>query len=286
MTNNGNIPASIRAKLRNKAMAENKPFQEILQYYGMERFIYRLSVSNYSDKFVLKGALILYSLDINERRTTMDIDLSFRYVLDIDSLKRMIKEICTTRIDEDGMLFDPDSIRIQAIRQNINYEGVRVKFTGYLENTRIPIQLDISFSEKFLPDATDITYPTILNLPNPIMKGYRIETVISEKYEAMIKLGAINSRMKDFYDIWLLINQNDIDKSALKESIHETFQSRHTAIPSEKPFFDRDIYDNNSDRQVLWRTFLNKNHLNNAPDTLETVARQIEDFLSPILKNS
>ncbi|MFO8061407.1 MAG: nucleotidyl transferase AbiEii/AbiGii toxin family protein [bacterium] len=286
MTNSKNISASIRAKLRNKAMAENKPFQEILQYYGMERFIYRLSVSKYRHKFVLKGALILYSLDVNERRATMDIDFSFLDVLDIDSLKEMIKEICVINIDDDGIMFDPDSIRIQAIRQNINYEGLRVKFTGYLDKAKIPIQLDMSFRENFSPEPIDIYYPAILKMTGPILKGYRIETVISEKFEAMIKLGSINSRMKDFYDIWLLINQFEIDKSALKEAIHKTFQFRETVIPTEKPFFDKDIYDDNSDRQILWRTFINKNHLSNAPDTLGTVACKIEDFLSPILKKS
>jgi len=182
-----NLEASVRAKLHNKAKEDNRPFSEVLQYYGMERFLYRVSQSKYEDKFVLKGALMFMVWHIPERRTTLDIDFLAQYDNKIASIERMIKDICKIKVVPDGLIFDSKNVKAQRIKEDADYEGVRVKFVGLLERSRIPMQIDIAFGDSIYPKPRIIEYPVIFDFPKPKLKGYPAESIVSEKFEAMIK---------------------------------------------------------------------------------------------------
>lgn len=274
-----NLEASIKAQLLNKARGMSRPFSEVLKYYGMERFLYRFSQSNHVDRFILKGALMFSVWNVPERRATLDLDFSANHDNRIDIIKKIIKDVCEIKVIPDGLVFDPESVIGQRIKEAADYEGIRVKFLGQLERSRIPMQIDIGFGDRIYPKPKVIEYPVILDLPKPKMKGYPVESVVSEKFEAIVKLGLLNSRMKDFYDIWLLKCQFDFKGSNLSEAIKRTFTSRRTDIPKKRPLFAEEIYDEKSDRQILWKAFLKKGDMKNVPEKLASVTLEIEDFL-------
>ncbi len=274
-----NIEASVRGQLQNKARETHRPFAEILQYFGMERFLYRLSRSEYADKFILKGALMFTVWHVPQRRTTLDIDFLARFDNQVASIEKMIKDICKTEVISDGLIFDPDAVKGYRIKEDADYEGVRVKFAGFLQRSRIPMQIDIAFGDSVYPGPKAIEYPAILDFPRPRLKGYPPESVISEKFEAMVKLGLLNSRMKDFYDIRLMMHQFDFDGSKLTEALKRTFAHRKTTFPEDKNLFAEEIYEIKSDRQTLWKAFLKKGDITHAPQELSAVAKEIERFL-------
>lgn len=274
-----NIQASIRARLQNKAKETNRPFAEVLQYYGMERFLYRFGRSKYADKFILKGALLFTVWQIPERRTTLDIDFLARYDNQVASIEAVIRDVCDVSVEPDGLIFEAKTIQGRKIKEDADYEGVRVKFKGFLERAHIPMQIDVGFGDVVYPKTKVIDYPVILDFPRPQLKGYPAESVISEKFEAMIKLGLLNSRMKDFYDSWLMIRQFNFNGLDLAETLKRTFEHRKTDLPAGKPLFAEEIYDEKSDRQTLWKAFLRKGNIKHAPETLAITAKEIEDFL-------
>ncbi len=279
-----NIEASVKAQLKNKAKEKNRPFAEILQYYGMERFLYRFSKSKYADKFVLKGALLFAVWQIPERRITLDIDFLGHFDNQVAAIETVLRDVCNVSVDPDGIKFDSTIVRGRKIKEDADYEGVRVKFTGFLDRARIPMQIDVGFGDIVYPKTTVIDYPAILDFPKPRLSGYSQESVISEKFEAMIKLGLLNSRMKDFYDIWLMMRQFEFKGTNITNAIVKTFNHRKTDIPKNKPLFDDEIYDENSDQQTLWNAFLKKDDIQHAPKTLSGIAKEIEDFLfEPII---
>ncbi|MCK5358737.1 MAG: nucleotidyl transferase AbiEii/AbiGii toxin family protein [Elusimicrobiales bacterium] len=279
-----NIKASVRALLQNKAKEINRPFAEVLQYYGMERFLYRLSQSKYADKFILKGALMFIVWDMPERRTTLDIDFLARYDNQVSSIEKIIKDICKIIDISDGLIFDYKKVKGKRTKEDADYEGVRIKFLGLLDRARIPMQIDIGFGDSIYPKSKIIKYPAILDFPNPKLKGYPAESVVSEKFEAMITLGSLNSRMKDFYDVWLMLNQFEFHGTRLIEALKRTFKNRKTPLPHNSPLFVEEIYDEKSDRQILWKAFLNKGNIKSVPKTLNTIAGEIEKFLiKPII---
>lgn len=274
-----NIEASVRALLQNKARETNRSFSEILQYYGIERFLYRFSCSKYADKFILKGALMFTVWQVSQRRTTLDIDFSARYDNQIMTIEKAIKDVCRVSVTSDGLIFTPQTVKGYKIKEDAEYEGVRVKFKGFLERSRIPMQIDIAFSDVIYPKPKIINYPVILDFPKPRLKGYPAESVVSEKFEAMVKLGLLNSRMKDFYDIWLMTRQFDFHGSSLVEALKRTFKHRKTELPKHKPLFAEEIYDEKSDRQILWMAFLKKSDITYVPEKLHTIANDIENFI-------
>ncbi|MBF0618748.1 MAG: nucleotidyl transferase AbiEii/AbiGii toxin family protein [Candidatus Omnitrophica bacterium] len=273
-----NIEASVRSRLQNKAKETNRPFAEVLQYYGMERFLYRFSLSGYADKFILKGALMFTAWEIPDRRTTLDIDFLAYFDNQIVAIEKVIKDVCKVAT-EDGLRFDLDTVIGQKIKEDADYHGLRVKFTGFLERSRIPMQIDIGFGDVVYPKFKVIDYPVILDFPKPHLRGYPVESVVSEKFEAMVKLGMLNSRMKDFFDVWTMMRCFDFTGADIVQALQKTFEHRKTALPVKKPLFAQEIYDENSDRQKLWKAFLIKGQIEHAPERLGVVAKDIEDFL-------
>lgn len=281
-----NIEASVRGRLQDKARKTNRPFAEVLQYYGMERFLYRFAQSKYAKSFILKGALMFTVWNVPARRTTVDIDFLARFDNKIKEIEQVMREICNAKIPPDGLKFDAKTIKGERIKEDTNYKGVRVKFLGFLEKSKIPMQIDIAFDDVITSKPSEINYPTILDFPAPHLQGYTFETVIAEKFEAMIKLGSLNSRMKDFYDIWLTTRQFDFDSKKLAAAIKATFKHRKTGLPSGKPIFPPEIYDEKSVQATMWKAFLKKSELKNAPDTLAAVATAIEEFLSRAIETN
>jgi len=274
-----NIAASVRGRLQNKARESQRAFSEVLQYYGMERFLFRLSQSKYADAFVLKGALMFMAWQMPERRTTLDIDFLARHVNEVSKIEGAVRDICAAKVPADGLVFKPDSVKGRIIKEDAEYAGVRIKLMGYLERARISMQIDFGFGDVIYPSAQNIKYPVLLDFPAPELKGYTPESVVSEKFEAMVQLGDLNSRMKDFYDLWSMMRQFDFAGGALVQAVRKTFEHRKTMLPVTKPFFSPAIYDKNSMNHARWKAFLSTTQIKNAPMDLAIVAMAIEKFL-------
>ena len=225
-----NIAASIHRRLLNVARAEGRPFNELLQHYGLQRFLYRLSKSEYGDRFILKGALMLTAWDSSITRPTRDIDLLDHIENLPETVAGAMRDICEVAVGEDGLCFDGESVSAERIIEGASYAGVRVRFTGYLGAARIPMQIDVGFGDALVPEATEVQLPTILDLPPTVLLGYSRESVIAEKLQIMVALGELNSRMKDFYDVWLLATRHAFEGFVLSEAVRATFARRKTSI--------------------------------------------------------
>jgi predicted nucleotidyltransferase component of viral defense system len=278
-----NIAASVRQRLLNKARETGRPFNELLQYFAMERFLYRLSKSPYADNFVLKGALMLTVWKAPLSRPTIDIDLLGRIDNSIETIVEVTKEICRQEVEPDGIAFDVASIEAERIAEDADYEGIRVRFRGSLGTAQIVMQLDIGFGDILVPSPEPTNYPTILDLPAPQLSGYTKESTIAEKFEAMVKLGILNSRMKDFFDIWLMLRQFDFDGATLSTAITKTFSTRGTNIQPE-PITLTSTFAKDTEKAGQWRGFIRKNRLTDVPQNFPEVITPIASFLGPIAK--
>ena len=252
-----NIPASILARLRNQSDEMNRPFAEVIQYYTMERFLYRLSQTKYADKFILKGGLLFYVWNISLRRPTRDIDFRGYVAADSKTLSKIVHEVIAVSAPEDGLVFNSESISVEETQLDADYQGIRVKLTALLERTRIPIQIDIGFSDELTSKVESIEYPNILpDLKTTQMKGYPKEAVVAEKFHAMIRHGDLNSRMKDYYDLWLISQTFEFDGQSLRRAIETTFKNRDTDLPNGRPVsLSVEFASANNTR---WKNFLEK----------------------------
>lgn len=275
-----NIGASIRQKLLNKARIEKRPFNELLQYYAMERFLYRLSVSHYSHKFILKGALLFRVWSTDIYRPTMDIDMLGKTDNSETNIADIIKEVLSVNLELDGMNFDISTLTTEKITENADYEGIRAKFQGTLDTAKINIQIDIGFGDIIYPKPVVSFLPTVLDLPSPKLFCYSKESCIAEKFETMVKLQEINSRMKDFYDIWLLSRQYSFDPKKLVKAISSTFAKRGTVFPEKIIAFSEEFAKL---KQIQWKAFKNKQALPDIPDNFLNIVNDISHFLNPII---
>ena len=277
------ITASIRQLLLNRAKSDLRPFNELLQYYAMERFLYRLSKSTYAKKFILKGALMLRVWQAAEYRSTMDIDMLGKVSNDQQSIKHQIQQILTVEVNPDGLVFDAESIQTQQITEDADYQGVRVRFKGSLGSARINMQIDIGFGDIVYPKAERSELPTMLGNPAPRLLCYSRESAIAEKFEAMVKLGILNSRMKDFYDIWMLARQFNFDGSLLAEAINLTFKQRDTVLTEViVAFQERFVIE----KQVQWSAFCKRLTQEHVPIEFSEAVLLIQRFLYPIVNSS
>ncbi|MCF6194656.1 MAG: nucleotidyl transferase AbiEii/AbiGii toxin family protein [Kangiellaceae bacterium] len=276
-----NIAASTRQKLLNKARKDQRPFAELLQYFAMERFLYRLSQSKYKDKFILKGALALLAWNAPTVRPTKDIDLLGEFDNDVEVITQVISEICKQDIEpDDGLTFDMKTITGIKIKEDADYQGVRVRFLSFLDTAKVTMQIDIGFGDSVYPKPKINTYPTLLDFPASKLLSYSKETTIAEKLEAMVKLGELNSRMKDFYDIWLLSRQFPFDGIDLQKSIIGTFSQRGTELSSEIEAFTEGFA---KVKDVQWKAFRNNINNESIPLNFEVITDQIKSFIQPII---
>lgn len=278
-----NIAASVRQKLLNLARGDCRPFNELLQYYAMERFLYRLSCSAHADLFILKGAMMLRIWHADAYRATMDIDMLGRTSNDPVAIAQQVWQIINTEVQSDGLVFLPDTISCESITEDADYKGVRVRFQGALDTARITMQLDIGFGDTVYPAPEPHTLPTFLNQPAPQLLCYSRESAIAEKFEAMLSLRELNSRMKDFYDIWQLSRQADFDGVQLSRAIQETLTRRNTGIDLDFLAFSETFSKN---RQPHWKAFVTRLKQEHVPTQFEEVLAQIRLFLIPIAEAS
>ncbi len=282
MNNEERLAASIKARLQNKARAEKRPFNDLLQLYGIERFLYRLSCSPFRKQFVLKGALMLLALEVPSMRPTRDIDLLGHTSNDLTQAAQVFRQVCQQEVEPDGLRFDPASIKATRIKEDADYEGVRLQLRAYLGSAHIPLQIDIGFADVLTPAAVDIRYPTLLSLPAPVLRGYPLETIIAEKLQSMVFLGSINSRMKDFYDLWVLFSHFDMDTPTLQRAIRRTFQRRQTTIPAEVPVAFSEAFA--QAKQAQWDAFVARSRLEGHVPAFAEVVQFLRATLVPILK--
>lgn len=275
------LPASVRQRLLDNARLTRRPFQEVLQYFAMERFLYRLSQSPHANTFVLKGALLFTAWGGPASRPTKDIDLLARMDNAVDAVTAVIKEVCSLKVQPDGLVFDLESVSGEAIKEDADYSGVRVTFLVTLQNARISMQIDTGFGDVVTPSVNATTYPVLLDFPAPELLSYPRETVVAEKFEAMTKLGTFNSRMKDFYDIWILSRQFSFDGASLADAISQTFANRQTAVTA-KPVALTPAFSRDNAKQTQWQGFVRKSKLDGAPSSLSAVIDDLLLFLQPV----
>lgn len=279
-----NIAASVKARLQNKARETGQVYNEVLQLYAMERFLYRLSKSDYAETFVLKGALLFMVWEPEyQRRTTFDIDLLGFTSNRLGNLEEIARAVCKTPVDDDGIQFDLENIRVERIKEDADYEGVRIRTSALLERSRVPLQIDIGFGDVLVPGAVPATMPTLLDFPAPKLRCYHPLTMIAEKFQAMIKLGELNSRMKDFYDIWNIIQNEDIDGAELQAACVATFERRDTPFSLEDDFFS-DAFAQSPGKQTQWAAFIRKQGLGEvAPASFEDTVTPLQLFFRPMV---
>ncbi len=278
-----NLAASVHGRLQNHARVSKRPFQELLQYYAMERFLYRLSKSPHRSRFVLKGALMLYVWDAPLARATKDLDFLGRLDNSLENLAQVVREVCAVEAEADGVVFDLATVNAQRIKEDADYEGVRVRFVGLLGKARVAMQIDVGFGDVVTPNAESITYPTLLDFPAPKLSGYPRETVIAEKFQAMVYLRTINSRMKDFYDVWLLASQYAFDGEPLGKAIAATFSNRETTIDV-APIAFTPAFTEQASTLVQWRAFRSRLPHVPCPEKLSEVVVLLDGFLLPIAR--
>lgn len=249
-----NLGESIRQQLKNLSGKRSRPFDELLRYYAMERFLYRLSISPYAEKFFLKGGLMLKVWNSTDHRATMDIDLLARTSNQIENLRRIISEVATIAYTEDAIAFDTQDLILRNTQTTGDYNGVSASFSATLFTTRTPVLIDIGFNDVIIPRPQKIQYPTLLGMSEPILLGYTLETVIAEKLESIVKLALVNTRMKDFYDIWTILRDHDIEMDSLKNALTQVFENRHT--PLKYPIAFTAAFYNAKETQQRWNTFL------------------------------
>lgn len=272
------LGASVRQRLLNRSRLENRPFQELLQYFAMERFLYRLSQSNFADRFVLKGALLLTAWRAPMSRPTIDIDLAGRTSNELDHIHALLVEVCTAKTEPDGIEFAANSVRVSRIREDADYEGVRGQFHATVAKARTPMRVDIGFGDVITPEPVEVDYPTLLDFPAPILRGYPRETVVSEKIEALATLGLLNSRLKDYYDIALLARTYPFSGTDLVRAIAATFRHRGTEIDSE-PVGLSDAFASDPARQTQWRAFLRRNRFSELSGGLSALVSEVRRFV-------
>ena len=281
------LGASVRQRLLNQSRIQGRPFQELLQYFAMERFIYRLAKSPFADRFVLKGALLLTAWRAPLSRPTMDIDLAGRSSNELDHVRSLVGEVCVVTAEPDGIDFNPASIEVSRIKEDADYEGVRVKFHATLAKARIPMQIDIGFGDVIVPQPTEVEYPTLLEFPPPVLMAYPKETVVAEKLEALTVLGLLNSRIKDYYDLALLARLYPFDGDLLTEAIRSTFRHRGTTVEA-TPVGLTDAFSSDPARAVQWRAFVRRSRFD-SNSGLDEIVAQVRSFaivpLSAIARN-
>lgn len=275
-----NTAASVKARLLKQAKESGRPFDELLQYFGLERFLYRLSQSEHRDRFILKGALTLRVWKAPMSRPTRDIDLLGHVDNSIEHIENLIRRLCDITFEDDGIVYDSKTVKGMRIKEDADYEGVRIKFTGFLERTRIPMQIDVGFGDVIHPAAVEQDYPAILDFEPPSLKVYPRESVIAEKFEAIVFLGRLNSRLKDFFDIWLLARNFDFNGLTLATAIRKTFAHRQTDL-SANPFGLSDEFVGDPATVAKYRGFVRKGLREVAPDDFIKIVNVLRTFLLP-----
>jgi len=274
-----NIGASVRARLLNLAKERNQPFDLLLMRYTLERLLHRLSTSQYRERFVLKGAMLMTSWMDDPHRPTRDLDLLAFGDSEPEAILSVFREICAIKAD-DAVVFDISALTVDRVRDELEYGGLRIKTNATVDGAKIRVLIDIGFGDAIEPGLTEIELSVLLDQPAPRLRAYPYETVIAEKFQAMVMLGRANSRMKDFYDIWILARSHESDGDRLARAIAATFARRKTKIPSERPDALTPAFAEDQTKQRQWTAFLVDVAIT-PPGTLAEVVEDLATFLMP-----
>lgn len=278
-----NLPASVHQRLLNLSQQREEDFNLVLTHFAIERLLYRLSCSAEAGHFILKGALAFFVWGMPSHRPTRDLDLLGYGDNTSGRLIEAFRRICGTESEADGLTFDLDSLQAHPIRLDQEYQGQRVELNAYLGRARIPLQIDIGFGDIVSPPAEEAIYPTLLSFPAPRVRVYPKEAVVAEKLHAMVMLGALNSRIKDFYDLWMLERELPFEGAVLGRAIAATFARRRTALPGSRPVALTAEFAERPDVQTRWGAFLQRNRLAVGACTFPMVIADLSDFLMPLL---
>ena len=277
-----NVPASVRQRLTNRARERGEDVDLVFIRYALERLLYRLGTSDHRDRFILKGALLFTLWAGEPYRATRDLDLLGFGERDIEALTTTFRALCDTPVEEDdGLEFIAESVQVEPMRDEEGYPGARVRLEARLAGARLSIQVDIGFGDAVTPKVEEIEYPSLLALPAPRIRAYPRETVVAEKYEAIVSLGMLNSRMKDFYDLWVLASSFPFGGKALAAAIAATFDWRGTALPEVTPVGLSDEFAGDRGKQQQWQAFERRGRPALPPPALADVVGSIRDFLVP-----
>jgi predicted nucleotidyltransferase component of viral defense system len=273
----------VRARLLNLSREREEEFHGLLTRYALERLLYRLGHAGFRDQFVLKGAMLFSLWSDKPYRPTRDLDLHGRGNSAVAHVEEAFREICRAHVEEDGMQFLPDTVVGTRIREDQEYDGVRVQLTARLAGATIHLQIDIGFGDVITPGPDEVEYPTLLDFPPPRLQAYPRETVIAEKFQAIVNLGIANSRMKDFYDLWVLARSFSFDGELLCAAIRATFARRRTPLPQEPPVALTPAFFQDAAKAAQWTAFLRRARLDAASTALDDMVFALREFLLPPL---
>jgi predicted nucleotidyltransferase component of viral defense system len=278
-----NVVASVLSKLRNTSTSSGAPFQQVLQHYAMERFLYRISKSKHAQSVILKGALLLKTIGIPTARPTMDIDMLREGKADQGTLLALVKDCATLNVEADGVTFLADSSVAEEITKNSEYKGTRILMDARMDNVRLKIQIDFGVGDVIVPGPRMIEYPVLLGGDIIELLAYPVETAIAEKLQAMVELGSANSRMKDFYDVWMCSTHLDFNANTLVNSIDATFKNRQTPLPAGE--FEALTPEFARAHRIQWNAFVKKIGEDHLAEIFVTVVEDLKNFAMPVLSS-
>jgi len=279
-----NTAKSVHQRLLNVRDQTGEQFNHLLMRYGLERLLYRIQKAGYGDTFVLKGAMLFALWHDVPGRPTRDMDLLGSGDLTHDRLRAIFVEICHASVVDDGLRFDPHSIQTADIRDDQEYHGIRVRLLGFLGQARLAVQVDIGFGDALIPAPEDIEFPVILAFPAPRLRAYHPATVVAEKLNAMVVFGVLNSRLKDFYDVYMILAHMEIEDEVLGEAIRATFVRRNTPLPRQIPSAFTPEFLAGGVRETQWQVFLHRSALSSVDLGLADVLADLRGRLWPILR--
>lgn len=279
--NPSDISASVRQRLLNRSKEHGEDFQLVITRFVLERLLYRLGRSQFREQFILKGAMLFSLWGDTPHRATRDIDFLGFGESAVSRLVEIFQSVCRERVEEDGVVFLQESVTGMEIREDQEYDGVRITLEARLGVARIPVQVDIGFGDTVTPEADYAEYPTTLDFPSPYIRVYPRESVVAEKFQAMVSLGITNSRMKDFYDLWIMGKTFPFEGRLLTQAIVATFSRRRTTLADELPLALTVEFSEDPGKQTQWRAFIKRTQLAPAALSLPAVVAEIREFLQP-----
>ena len=277
-----NMAASVRQRLMNIFREKGGEFQILLIRYALERFLFRLSQTAYQPQFCLKGAMMFVFWGGEPHRPTKDLDLLGYGTNTISSLESIFREICLCPVVPDGIEFLSETVKGVEIKHNDEYHGVRITLTARLDQALIPLQIDIGFGDLVVPAPQEAFFPTLLEMPAPQLRMYCRETVIAEKFQALVELGMGNTRLKDFYDIWVLIQRYEFEGTQLSQAISATFTRRMTTLVAEPPLALTGQFALDPTKNSQWKGFLKKNRFSSSLELVQVTTDLWKFFSKPV----
>jgi len=278
-----NMAASVRQRLLNLRQTSGEDYNALLTQYAIERFLYRLSKSDLASRFILKGAMLFRVWSGALHRPTKDLDLLGQGEPTPAAVAEAVRHILATSVPDDGLTFDADAVTAAEIREEQEYGGIRVKLVAMLGSARIPMQIDVGFGDAITPAAKVRSYPTLLDQEAPRLRMYPPETVVAEKLEAAVARGMTNSRMKDYYDLLVIFRTYELADDNLAKAIAATFRRRQTQLPDEVPPGLSDAFGADEVAQRLWREFLRRLRIDDAPNDFAEAVQLIRTRIWPVM---